>query len=416
MTTAGPTVAVLVTMDTKAAEAAFVADCLSRGGATPWIVDLSMKPHDRTGADVTGDAVAEAAGTDLASLAVLDRRGAAERMTEGGISVVRARCDAGALDGAIGLGGANGTTLACAIMRALPYLLPKAMVSTVASTAAVQWYVGESDIAMYPSIGDVTLNRITRTAIENAALGVAAAAVNRAGRAGIAADRPPLVGVSSFGGTAGCVDRVVERLEALGYETILFHASGMGGRALERLAREGELAGVIDVTTHELTDFVVDGVYSAGRERLTGAGAMGLPQIVVPGATDHSNFWAGQVPERFREREFVRFNAQNLLMRTNAEEYAALGREVATRLNAAKGPFRVLIPTAGYSEHTRRRTQDVDENEIGEWHQPGTDAVFAAALAAHLDADAIDTLDLHVNDPEFADACVEAFLDISGAR
>jgi uncharacterized protein (UPF0261 family) len=416
MATAGPTVVVLVTMDTKSAEAAFVADCLSRAGAVPWIVDLSMKPHDRAGADVSGDAVAEAAGTDLASLAALDRRGAAERMMEGGIAVVRARFDAGELGGAIGLGGANGTTLACAIMRALPYLLPKAMVSTVASTAAVQWYVGESDIAMYPSIGDVTLNRITRTAIENAAIGVAAAATNRAARAGAAADQPPLIGVSSFGGTAGCVDRVVERLEDLGYETILFHASGMGGRALERLAREGELAGVIDVTTHELTDFVVDGVYSAGGERLTGAGAMGLPQIVVPGAADHSNFWAGQVPEKFLKREFFRFNAQNLLMRTNAEEFETLGREMAARLNAATGPFRVLIPTVGYSEHTRRRTQDVDENEIGDWDQPETDAVFAASLAAHLKADAIETLDLHINDPAFADACVEAFLDISGAR
>jgi uncharacterized protein (UPF0261 family) len=416
MVAANPTVAVLVTMDTKADEAAFVADCLTRAGAQPWIVDLSMKPHARSGADVSGEAVARAAGSDWAALAELDRRGAAEKMMEGGIAVVRARHEAGDLCGAIGLGGANGTTLACAIMRALPYLVPKAMVSTVASTAAVQWYVGESDIAMYPSIGDVTLNRITRAAIENAAYGVGAAAVNHAARRGARADQPPLVGVSSFGGTAGCVDRVVARLEELGYETILFHASGMGGRALERLAREGELAGVVDVTTHELTDFVVDGVYSAGGERLTGAGAMGLPQIVVPGATDHSNFWAGQVPAPFHGREFFRFNAQNLLMRTNAEEFDALGRAVAERLNAAKGPFRVLIPSLGYSEHTKRCTQDMDENEIGDWNQPDTDGTFVTSLSAHLAADAIEILPLHINDPAFADACVDAFLEISGAR
>src|SRR5260370_28777938 len=153
---------------------------------------------------------------------------------------------------------------------------------------------------MYPSIGDVALNRITRSVMENAALAVAAAARNWRTKREAITEHAPLVAVSSFGGTAGCVDRVSERLENLGYEVIQFHASGVGGKSLERLAASGELAGVVDVTTHELTDFVVDGVYSAGHARLTCAGAAGLPQVVAAGAINHANLWRDQVPERYK--------------------------------------------------------------------------------------------------------------------
>ena len=155
-------------------------------------------------------------------------------------------------------------------MRPLPYLVPKVMVSAVAGTAAVQWCVAESDICMYPSIGDVSLNRVTMVVMENAAWAVATAARQWLVRLGQQVFPAPLVAVSSFGGTADCVDRVSQRLEALGYEVILFHASGVGGKSLERLASSGELAGVVDITTHELADFVVGGVYSAGDGRQIG--------------------------------------------------------------------------------------------------------------------------------------------------
>ncbi|HCP01381.1 MAG TPA: hypothetical protein DIT35_07795, partial [Rhodospirillaceae bacterium] len=169
-----------------------------------------------------------------------------------------------------------------------------------------------------------------------------------------------------------------------------------------------------DITTHELTDFVVGGVYDAGGERLTGAGAMGLPQVVVPGAIDHSNFWTGQVPERYRGREFFQYNAQNLLMRTDAREMEELGRAFARRLNASTGPVRVLIPVEGYSEHTKRRTHDLSDNEIGAWAQPETDAAFIRALASNLSTGAVEELPNHINEAAFADACVAAFLEIIG--
>jgi uncharacterized protein (UPF0261 family) len=400
-------------MNTKGKEARFVADVLARAGATPWIVDLSMKPHDIAGADVTGADVAQAAGISWQALSDRSRQDAAELMIDGGTKVMRKKFATGEIAGAISVGGANGTNLACSIVRSLPYLVPKVMVSTVAATEAVRWYVGESDIAMYPSIGDVALNRITGSVMENAALAVVAAAKNWAAKRGAKAETAPLVAVSSFGGTAACVDRVSQRLESLGYEVILFHASGNGGKSLERLAAAGELAGVVDVTTHELADLIVDGVYSAGDARMTSAGAAGLPQVIVPGAIDHSNFWAGQVPERFWMRQFHRYNAQNLLMRTNAEEFDRLGREFAKRLNAAKGPVRILLPLEGFSEHTKRRAQDINGHDIGPWKHPEEYRIFVDSLKAHVKGIRIDEFPLHINDSTFADACVNAFLELN---
>src|SRR5215468_11803290 len=291
-------------MDTKSNEARFVADVLTRAGATPWIVDLSMKSHTLSAADVSGAQVAEAVGVSWQALDERSRQEAAAVMVQGGTRILLEKYAKGEIAGAIGIGGANGTNLVCSILRALPYLVPKVMISTVAGTAAVQWYVAESDIVMYPSIGDVSLNRITKSVMEDAALAVAAAVKKRTTQKQTKIRKTPLVAISSFGGTAACVVRVTECLESLGYEVILFHASGAGGKSLERLAGSGELIGVIDVTTHELADLIVDGVYSAGNGRLTAAGAAGLPQVIVPGAIDHANFWVGHVPDRYQDREF----------------------------------------------------------------------------------------------------------------
>lgn len=414
MNPSNPIVAVLATLNTKNKEARFVADALACAGAVPWIVDLSMKSHEVSGADVTGAQVAEAAGTPWLALNQRTRQEAAAVMIQGGTRILLERLAEGELAGAIGLGGANGTDLVCSILRALPYLVPKIMISAVAGTAAVQWCVAESDICMYPSIGDVSLNRVTKVVMENAAWAVAMEAKNWAARRESRTAHAPLLAVSSFGGTAACVDHVSQRLESLGYEVIQFHASGVGGRSLERLASTGDLAGVIDITTHEIADLLADGVYSAGDARLTGAGAAGLPQVIVPGAIDHVNFWAGQVlPERYQDREFFRYNAQNLLMRTNAEEFKKLGRTMAHRLNTARGPVRVLIPFEGFSEHTKLRAQDLAGNDRGPWRRPEEYRAFTDALKDNLDHGVhVEELPLHINDARFADACVDAFVQI----
>ncbi|MBI4251009.1 MAG: Tm-1-like ATP-binding domain-containing protein, partial [Candidatus Tectomicrobia bacterium] len=263
-----PIVAVLVTLDSKETEARFACEAIRRAGAVPRLVDTSCRPHGVSGDFLPASRLAEAAGRRWEELAGMDRGAAADVIVAGGRKVLSGWLGDGRLAGGLGRGGANGANIACGIMRALPPLLPKVMVSPVAATAAVQWFVGESDIAMFPSIGDLTLTRLTRADIESAARAAAAMARGWMDRSRAGAKAAPLIGVSSFGGTAACVSRVETRLREAGFEVILFHASGPGGRALESLARLGELAGLVDVTTHELTDLLVDGVYSAGDGRL----------------------------------------------------------------------------------------------------------------------------------------------------
>ncbi|MFP3915341.1 MAG: Tm-1-like ATP-binding domain-containing protein, partial [Actinomycetota bacterium] len=177
-----PVVAVLATLDSKAREIEMACDVLAGAGARPWVVDLSLRPHHRGGADVTGEAVAEAGGSDWAALAALGRGEAGEVMMAGGRKLVAAEAEAGRVHAALGLGGANGTSIACGIMREMPLLFPKLMVSVVASTPAVQWYVGASDIVMFPSVGDLSLNRVTAGVIENAAVAAVAMARHRMAR------------------------------------------------------------------------------------------------------------------------------------------------------------------------------------------------------------------------------------------
>lgn len=406
------TVCVLATLDSKHDAIRFVCDALRQADAVPWLVDLSLRPHGHAFADVGGAEVAAAAGAEWQALAGLSRADAAQAMIAGGIKIVKARQQAGGIAGVFGFGGANGSTMACAIMRALPLSFPKVMVTPVAATAAVQWYVAESDIAMFPTVGDIWLNRITRAAIANAANAVA-------GMARTGAEPGPreraLIGVSSFGNLQPAVDRITAQLEGRGFEVIHFHASGPGGRALEALAGRGELAGVIDLTTSELTDSLTGGVYSAGETRLIGAGSAGIPQVVVPGCLDFTNWWVGEVPDRYREREFFQYNVEILLMRTNADEYAALGRTMGERLSAAKGPVRVLIPQNGWSALVGRTAHDLSGTATGPWARPDIDRVFVDTLRRHFSG-SIEELPHHINDPEFADASVGELVALLAER
>ena len=406
-------VAVLATLDSKHEAAQFMCGALREAGVTPWLLDLSLRPHKHDAADVNGDAVAQASGTTWDALATLSRADAAQTMIKGAAKLVGDKVASGDLAGIVGIGGANGSTMSCAVMRQLPLAFPKAMVTPVAATAAVQWYVAESDIAMFPTIGDISLNRVTRAAIRNAAAAVAGMAKARTRPAETAAT--PLIGVSSFGNLQPAVDRITARLEAEGYEVIHFHASGPGGRALESLAARGELAGVIDLTTSELTDFVTGGVYSAGEGRLRAAAAAGIPQIVVPGALDFTNWWVGEVPERYRGRGFFQYNVEIMLMRTTAEEFETLGTMIGERLRVANGPYAVLIPN-GFSALTTRRMHDISGKNIGPWAQPETDAVFVQALCRHIPNENIRELPHHINDAAFADACVDALFRLMPKR
>jgi len=403
-------IAVLATLDSKSEAAGFMCEVLRGLGIKPWLMDLSLQPHEKPGADIGGEPLAAKAGATWEALGEMERAAAGETMIKGGTQALVEAYQASKISGVIGVGGANGCTVFCGMMRALPALFPKVMVTPVAATAAVQWYVAESDIAMYPTISDIVMNRITKAVMENACYAVGGMAEAWQKRNSAQAEEPPLIGVSSFGNLQKCVDRVTDRLEAEGFEVMHFHASGPGGKALENLAGQKELAGVIDITTSELADLLNDGVYRTGDNRLTSAGAAGLPQVVVPGAIDHTNWWVGECPERFHDREFYQYNVEILLMRTNAKEMTQLGEMVAERLNRAKGPVSMMIPTKGFSQHIIRKTQDINGNEIGTWLQPETDQCFTDAVKANLTSGEVKELNLHINDEAFADACVDEFL------
>lgn len=403
MESATPSIAVLVTLDSKLDVALFFCRALQKAGAQPWLLDLSLRPHCNDQSEFIVHSPLERTDTSLQGKS---RTEASQTMVDAGIVALTNAFASERLSGAIGIGGANGSTIACGIMRELDYLVPKAMITPVAATAAVQWYVAQSDIVMFPSIGDISLNRVTRAILENAAqaiLGMSDAYRQRMGRA---RSSTPLIGLSTFGNLQVTVDRITALLEEANAEVIHFHSSGPGGKALESLSLAGELQGLIDLTTSELTDYVTGGVYSAGPDRMKGAAQMGIPQIIVPGCLDFTNWWVGEVPEKYQEREFYRYNQEILLMRTNRGEFAELGRMFGECLCDAKRAFRVLIPNRGFSQMTDFPTQDIGGQQIGNWHQPDCDHVFLETLKQYVGPEQIVELNMHVNDPEFAERAV----------
>jgi uncharacterized protein (UPF0261 family) len=320
-----------------------------------------------------------------------------------GAAAVAARLYAeGKIQGLVSLGGSAGTTIGTSAMRALPVGVPKLMVSTLAS-GDTRPYVDIKDLAMMYSVVDIAgINSLSRRILANAAGSIAG--MVRAEVPPIAQERP-LIGATMFGVTTPCVTRAREALEAQGYEVLVFHATGTGGRAMEDLARGGFLKGVLDITTTELADELVGGVLSAGPDRLEAAGELGLPQVVVPGALDMVNFGPPEtVPEKFRSRRFYQHNPTVTLMRTTPEEKAELGRLMARKLSGAKGPVTVLIPSRGFSAIDR---------EGQPFGDPVANAAFIEALRRDLSPQVrLLMLDRHINDPDFSDACAGALLDL----
>jgi uncharacterized protein (UPF0261 family) len=304
------------------------------------------------------------------------------------------------IGGVIGMGGSGGTAIATSAMRAMPVGLPKVMVSTMAS-GDVSAYVDVKDITMMYSVVDVAgLNRLSRRILANAAGAVCGMAEQQIPPAG---DRP-IITATMFGVTTPCVTHLRERLEAAGYEVLVFHATGSGGRAMESLIADGFVTGVADVTTTEWADELIGGVLSAGPDRLGAAARAGLPQVVSVGALDMCNWGAiDTVPERFRDRTLYKHNPQVTLMRTTPVENAELGRIIATRLNAATGPTALYLPLRGVSM--------VDADGMPFW-SPEADAALFDAIRAGVDPAVVDLveLDLHINDPAFADAMADRLI------
>lgn len=398
------TLAVLGTLDTKGAEHAYVADLIRQRGHQVLLIDVGTLGAPTVTPDIPRTEVAAAAGVDCAALTARRDRGEAVAAMSRGAPVVLSRLAAeGRIDGVISLGGGGGTAIATAGMRALPVGFPKLMVSTLAS-GNVAPYVDVKDIVMFPAVVDVAgLNRLSRVLLARAAGALC----------GMVEARPvvdtgkPLIVASQFGNTTPCIERARARLEAAGYEVVVFAATGTGGRTLESLVETGLVAGVLDVTTTEWADELVGGVLGAGPTRLEAAARRGVPAVVSTGCLDMVNFGPpDSVPARFAQRQFYPHNPQVTLMRTTPAENAQLGRILAEKLNLSTGPVTVLLPLRGGS---------VISAPGGPFHDPEADAALFAALEAGLRTDIpVRKLDCAINDPAFADACADALLALLG--
>ncbi|WP_114577531.1 Tm-1-like ATP-binding domain-containing protein [Saliphagus sp. LR7] len=393
-----PTVVIIGTLDTKGEEIGFARDVLESQGVAVHLVDVGVLGEPEIDPDTSATAVAEAGGTTLEALREAGDRGdAMEAMGEGAASVATRLHEEGVLDGIFGLGGSGNTSVATTAMRALPVGVPKLMVSTVAS-GDIEPYVGTRDVTMTYSVADIEgLNQLSRTVISNAALAVAGMVTNEPD---VEVPDKPTIGITMFGVTTPCVQTARAWLEDRGYETIVFHATGTGGRAMEDLIEEGVIDAVLDVTTTEWADQHVGGVLAAGPDRLDAAAEAGIPQVVSVGALDMVNFGPrDSVPEEFEGRRFHVHNPQVTLMRTTAEENAELGRIIAEKLDAARGPTVLALPLGGVS------MLDVEGEEF---HDPKADAALFDALRENVDdhVEVIET-DHAINDEAFARTIAE---------
>ena len=387
------TVVLVGTLDTKGHEYAFMRDRVREHGVDVLLVDAGVLTEPLVEPDVTREEVARAAGADVAQLAAAGDRGAAvEAMARGAAEVVTRLHAEGRLDGIAGLGGSGNSAIATSAMRELPVGVPKLMVSTVAS-GDTRPYVGAVDVTMMYSVVDISgINQISERILTNAAGAIAGMATAVLPESSAS---KPLVGATMFGVTTPCVTRARERLEELGYEVLVFHATGTGGQSMEALMKSGFVTASLDVTTTELADDLVGGVLSAGPRRLEAAGELGIPQVVSLGALDMVNFGPVEtVPERFAGRNLYRHNPTITLMRTTPEECAELGRRIARKLNAATGPTALFVPLKGVS-------MIAVEGQV--FHDPAADEALFEALRENLDPQVeVRWLDMDVNDERFA--------------
>ncbi|HEX4443947.1 MAG TPA: Tm-1-like ATP-binding domain-containing protein [Galbitalea sp.] len=409
-----PTVALVGTLDTKGAEYDWLAAQLRSLGVTVHVVDAGIRESSgfRSVIDTGQDAVAIAAGSTVTALRDDNDRGAAvTAMGVGAATVLRQLDQTGRLDGVLAMGGSGGSSIAARAVRDLPVGMPKLIVSTMAS-GDVSPYIGASDVAMMYSVVDISgINSLSRAILGNAAAAIAGmATAHWKRRGGNVGDERPLVAASMFGVTTPAVEAARARLEELGYEVLVFHATGSGGQALEALARSRAVVGVLDLTTTELADDLVGGVLSAGPDRLTAAGSSGVPQVVSLGALDMVNFGpADTVPGRFAGRIFFVHNPTVTLMRTTVAENAELGRRIGEKLGRGPGPTVLMIPRGGVSalDAPGQAFADAEADE----------ALFGEVTKGVADSQVvlIDRPE-HINDPAFAVRAADTLDDLIRAR
>ncbi|MFD7028676.1 Tm-1-like ATP-binding domain-containing protein [Streptomyces sp. NPDC059917] len=405
------------TLDTKGVEYGWLRERIARAGVEVVLVDTGIMGDPRVPADVPREAVARAAGTELTELRAAADRGAAVTTMARGAEATLVRLHAeGRLDGVLAIGGSGGTSIATRAMRALPLGVPKLMVSSMAS-GDVAPYVGSSDITMMYSVVDIAgINSVSAPVLANAAEAVAAMAKayartsHEARATRLGAGGRPLIAASMAGVTTPGVDAARERLTELGYEVLVFHTSGAGGRTLETLAGQGLFAGVLDLTLSELADDLCGGILTAGPDRLSAAGRAGVPQVVSLGALDMVKFGPLEsLPEHARYRRVRVHNPSITVIRTTQAECTELGRRVAAKLRVATGPTAVCLPLRGLSTLGAPG---------GPYHDAVADRALFTALREGLRGSAtrLYDYDTHINDPAFGRAAAERLHDMIAVR
>jgi uncharacterized protein (UPF0261 family) len=396
-------IAVLGTLDSKGHEHAFVADLIRQRGHIPLLIDLGTGSEPQVTPDITRFEVAESAGLDLQVLIDKQDRGeCVVAMSEAAPVLLTKLASEGKIDGVISLGGGGGTALGTAAMRALPIGFPKLMVSTLASGNTAH-YLGTKDITMMPSIVDVAgLNSISKTIFTRAAgaiCGMVEAKIDQS-------ESKPLIVASMFGNTTDCINIAAKVLEEAGYEVLIFHATGTGGKTMEALIESGMVSGVLDITTTEWADELVGATLSAGPTRMDAMTKAKVPAVVSPGCLDMANFGErDSVPEKFEGRNFYIHNPQVTLMRTNAEECAELGKIIAEKANANPAPTVILNPL---------KTVSVISAEGQPFYDPEADKALFSSIHQHAKVEVID-FDEEINSEVFAKAAAHKLLELIGS-
>jgi uncharacterized protein (UPF0261 family) len=391
------TIVLVGRLDSKGKEYAYVRDIIISGGYNVVVVDTGTRGAPQFKPDISRQEVARAAGLDIQD--VVDRSDESkeiEVMMAGASSIVRGLHDSGKLDGIMCLGGSRGTAIGTASMRALPFGIPKVMVSTIAS-GDMRPYVDTRDITIIHSVADISgLNRMTKKLLAYAAGAVmGAVAANPESEV----SGKPVIAMSAMGGINRAAFKARELLENSGFEVVVFHAVGTGGRAMEESIEQGLIDGVLDLVTHELIDHIHGGYYDAGPKRLETAGNRGIPQVIVPGCLDFIAFSPPEkIPEDVRSRKLFWHTPEVAIIRANKAEMASTGKSLAEKLNKAIGPTSVMVPTKGFSPGNRRGKNLYD---------PEADKAFIEALKKDLKpAVKVIEVDAHINDEIFAEQAV----------
>lgn len=405
-------IAVLATLDTKGQEAEYLREQLEALGSRALLVDIGVMNAPATRADLTRAQVARAGGTALAALQSGKSREAAQPvMAAGATALLLKRIAKGEVHGVIGLGGLQGTAACTAVMRALPYGVPKVMVSTVAS-GDTSSYVGISDITMMFSVGDILgLNSFMRKVLANAAGAAHGMAQVKVALKARAKGARPLIGISNLGVLTRGTMLAIELFRKRGYEAIVFHAVGTGGRAMELMMTQGIIGAVFDYAMGEISDELFHGLRAGGKERLSVAGTLGLPQVLVPGGSEHLGILVSvphQLPERWKYHAHVWHNEVVLAPRLNVKELRMVAREIGKRLQTTTGNAVLMIPRLGTGSYAMPG---------GPLNDPKGDRAYFEALKQALPSTIpVVERDLHAEDPAFVEEAVDTLIGLIEQR